>query len=40
VRPTRSWTLLLVAVLAAAVTWAVLTAVYSRLPPLTWCPPC
>ena len=27
---------MLVAVLAAAVTWAVLTAVYSSLPPLSW----
>jgi hypothetical protein len=36
VKPTRSWTLLLIAVLAAAVTWAVLTAVYASLPPLTW----
>jgi len=36
VRPTRPWTLLLTAVVAAAVTWAVLTAVYSSLPPLTW----
>jgi hypothetical protein len=29
-------TLLLVLVLAAAVTWAVLNAVYASLPPLTW----
>jgi hypothetical protein len=36
VKPTRWWTLLTVAVAAAAVTWAVLTAVYSKLPPLTW----
>ena len=35
-KPTRTRTLALIAVLAAAVTWAVLTAVYSRLPPLTW----
>lgn len=35
-RPTRARTLLLVAVLAATVTWAVLTAAYSSLPPLTW----
>ena len=34
--PTRPRTLLLVAVAAAAVTWAVLTAVYASLPPLTW----
>lgn len=27
---------MLIAVLAAAVTWAVLTAVYSSLPPLSW----
>jgi hypothetical protein len=36
VKPTRTRTLLLVAVLAAAVTWAVLKAAYSSLPPLTW----
>jgi Protein of unknown function (DUF3180) len=36
VRPTRSRTLLLIAVLAAAVTWALLDAVYASLPPLTW----
>jgi hypothetical protein len=36
VRPTRPWTLLAVAVAAAAITWAVLTVVYSSLPPLTW----
>jgi hypothetical protein len=36
VRPTRPRTLVLVAVLAAAVTWAVLTAVYTSLPPLSW----
>ncbi len=36
VKPTRPWTLLLIAALAAAVTWAVLTAVYASLPPLTW----
>ncbi|HLH83960.1 MAG TPA: DUF3180 domain-containing protein [Trebonia sp.] len=35
-RPTRARTLLLVAVAAAMVTWALLTAVYSKLPPLTW----
>ena len=34
--PTKPWTLLLVGVLAAAVTWAVLTVVYASLPPLTW----
>ena len=27
---------MLIAVLAAAVTWAALTAVYSSLPPLSW----
>jgi Protein of unknown function (DUF3180) len=36
VKPTRPWALLLTAVIAAAVTWAVLTAIYSSLPPLTW----
>jgi hypothetical protein len=36
VKPTRTWTLALILVLAAAVTWAVLIAVYSDLPPLTW----
>jgi Protein of unknown function (DUF3180) len=36
VRPTRTRTLLLVVVLAAAVTWALLKAVYASLPPLTW----
>jgi hypothetical protein len=36
VRPTRPRTLLLVGVLAAAVTWALLTVLYSKLPPLTW----
>lgn len=35
-KATRPRTLLLVAVLAAAVMWALLTAVYSSLPPLTW----
>lgn len=35
-KPTRTRTLLLIVVLAAAVTWAVLTAVYASLPPLTW----
>jgi hypothetical protein len=29
-------TLALVGIVAAAVTWAVLTAVYSKLPPLSW----
>ena len=35
-KPTRARTLLLIIVLTAAVTWALLTAVYSKLPPLTW----
>ena len=35
-KPTRPWVLLLIVVLVAAVTWAVLTAVYTSLPPLTW----
>ena len=35
-KPTRARTLLLVVILAAVVTWAVLTAVYASLPPLTW----
>ncbi len=35
-KPTRTRTLLLVVVLAAVVTWAVLKAVYASLPPLTW----
>jgi hypothetical protein len=36
VKPTRARTLLLTGVLAAAVTWALLTVVYAKLPPLTW----
>jgi hypothetical protein len=36
VKPTRTRTLLLILVLAAAVTWALLNAVYASLPPLTW----
>jgi Protein of unknown function (DUF3180) len=36
VKPTRPRMLLLTAVIAAAVTWALLTAVYASLPPLTW----
>jgi Protein of unknown function (DUF3180) len=36
VKPTRARTLLLVGVAAALVTWALLTVVYSKLPPLTW----
>jgi hypothetical protein len=35
-RPTRLTTLAVVAVLAAAVTWGVLKAVYNSLPPLPW----
>ena len=35
-KPTRARTLLLIIVLTAAVTWALLTAIYSKLPPLTW----
>jgi Protein of unknown function (DUF3180) len=35
-KPTRVRTLVLVLVLAAAVTWALLYAVYASLPPLTW----
>jgi hypothetical protein len=34
--PTRPRTLLLVTLLAGVVTWAVLTAIYASLPPLTW----
>jgi hypothetical protein len=36
VKPTRGRTLLLVGAGAALVTWALLTVVYSKLPPLTW----
>jgi Protein of unknown function (DUF3180) len=36
VKPTRTRTLLLVGVLTAVVTWALLNAVYASLPPLTW----
>jgi hypothetical protein len=36
VKPTRARTLLLIGVLAAALTWALLYAVYASLPPLTW----
>ena len=35
-KPTRVRTLLLIGVLAAAVTWAILHVIYSDLPPLTW----
>ena len=34
--PTRTRTLLLIGVIALAVTWALLTVVYASLPPLTW----
>jgi hypothetical protein len=34
--PTRPRTLLLIGVVAAAITWSVLKAVYASLPPLTW----
>jgi hypothetical protein len=36
VKPTRPRNLLLTAVLAGVVAWALLTVVYSKLPPLTW----
>jgi hypothetical protein len=36
VKPTRARSLLLTGVLAAAVWWALLTVIYSKLPPLTW----
>lgn len=35
-KPTRSRSLLLAGVACAVITWAVLTAVYSKLPPLSW----
>src|SRR5215469_18968934 len=35
-KPTRVRALLLTGVLAAGVTWALLTVIYSKLPPLTW----
>ena len=35
-KPTRARALLFTGVLAAAVTWALLTVVYAKLPPLTW----
>lgn len=35
-KPTRTRTLLLIIVLAAAVTWALLQVLYASLPPLTW----
>ena len=34
--PTRPRTLVLIGVIALAVTWALLTVVYASLPPLTW----
>jgi hypothetical protein len=36
VKPTRPRVLLLTGVLAAAITWALLTVVYADLPPLSW----
>jgi len=36
VKPTRPRFLLFIALTCAAVTWAVLPVIYSRLPPLTW----
>jgi len=36
VKPTRARSLLLTGVLATAVWWALLTVIYSDLPPLTW----
>jgi len=35
-KPTRVRALLLTGVLAAGVTWALLTVIYAKLPPLTW----
>ncbi len=35
-KPTRARSLLFTGVLAAAVTWALLTVIYNKLPPLTW----
>lgn len=35
-KPTRATTLLLIVLIAAAVTWAVLDVSYASLPPLTW----
>jgi hypothetical protein len=35
-RPTRSWVLLLIAVVTAVACWAVLGAVYASLPPFSW----
>jgi hypothetical protein len=34
--PTQPRTLVIIGVAVAAVTWALLTAIYSSLPPLTW----
>jgi hypothetical protein len=36
VKPTRARSLLLTGVLATGVTWALLTVIYSKLPPLSW----
>jgi hypothetical protein len=35
-KPTRPWTLLIVGVIFAAITWAVLKGIYADLPPLSW----
>ena len=35
-KPTRARTLLIIAALAAVVTWGVLHGIYASLPPLTW----
>lgn len=35
-KPTRARTLLLIGAAAALVMWALLTVIYSKLPPLTW----
>ena len=35
-KPTRQRTLLIVGVVCAAITWAVLKGIYADLPPLTW----
>lgn len=35
-KPTRPWTLLVAGLVCAAICWAVLTAAYSSLPPLSW----
>jgi hypothetical protein len=35
-KPTQPWTLVIIGVVVAALTWALLTVIYSSLPPLTW----